>query len=142
MWKVGLAGIVAFAMMGSSLVFAQSEATLGKPTFPAAQFEGVVSYAQIARLKSELKLTPDQEPLWVAVEMAFREIGQQQFEGGSQGLVQSIKTRAASIGLNVQALRRLAEAAYPLIKTLNDEQKQSAISFARSAGLESVAAAF
>jgi hypothetical protein len=39
-------------------------------------------------------------------------------------------------------IRRLIGAAYPLIRTLNDEQKQSALAFARSMGLETIAAAF
>ena len=56
--------------------------------------------------------------------------------------MQGVKSRAASIGLNALALRRLASAAYPLIRTLDEEQKQIAVAFARSAGLHSVAAAF
>jgi hypothetical protein len=76
------------------------------------------------------------------VEHAFHEINEAQEGGASQGLVQGLKRRVASIGLDVLALRRLATAAYPLIRTLTDEQKQSATIFARSIGLESVAAAF
>ena len=101
-----------------------------------------MSLTQVSRLKSVLKLTAAQEQLWPAIERAFHEISQAQETASSQGFVQGVKSRAASIGLNALALRRLASAAYPLIRTLDEEQKQSAVAFARSAGLHSVAAAF
>jgi hypothetical protein len=107
-----------------------------------ANYEAVMSVTHVARLKSVLKLTSEQEPLWQAVEHAFHEIGQAQDASAPQGIVQSIKHRVTSIGLNTLALRRLASAAHPLIRTLTDEQKQNALSFARSTGLASVAAAF
>ncbi len=143
MWKARLAGAVALATIGSTFAFAGSETTPAHQ-ISTVQSESVLSHAQIARLKSMLKLTPAQEQFWPAVEKAFQELGRQQFEDGAaaQGLVQGIRSRAAVIGLDVMALRRLVAAAYPLIQTLNDEQKQSALAFARSVGLESVAAAF
>ncbi len=144
MLKAGIAGVVALAAMGSSFAFAQTEVSLAPQQVSAARLI-MVSYGQIARLKSDLKLTEAQEPLWPAVERAFREIGQQQqFEQGAapQSFVQGIKTRAAAIGMNALALRQIAAAAYPLIRTLNAEQKQSALSFARSIGLDSVVASF
>ena len=143
MLKAGIAGVIALAAMGSSIAFAQTEASFAPQQVSAARLV-MVSYGQIARLKSDLKLTAAQEPLWPAVERAFREIGQQQIGEGAapQGFVQGIKTRAAAIGMNALALRQIAAAAYPLIRTLNDEQKQSALTFARSIGLDSVVASF
>ena len=141
MWKAGLAGLVAL-VMGSSVAFADG----GEGDFSRSQVVAksgtVMSLAQVARLKSVLKLTPAQEQLWPAIERAFHEISQAQETASSQGFVQGVKNRAASVGLNALALRRLAAAAYPLIRTLDEEQKQSALAFARSAGLHSVAAAF
>ena len=141
MWKAGLAGIVAL-VIGSSVAFADG----GEGDFSRSQMVAksgaVMSLAQVARLKSVLKLTPAQEQLWPAIERAFHEISQAQETASSQGFVQGVKNRAASVGLNALALRRLAAAAYPLIRTLDEEQKQSALAFARSAGLHSVAAAF
>jgi hypothetical protein len=40
------------------------------------------------------------------------------------------------------ALKRLAAAAYPLLQSLDEGQKQTALALARSMGLESVASAF
>jgi len=144
MWKAGLVGAVALATMNSTFAFAEPVSLTGRDAQPAEQTDVVVSSAQIARLKSNLRLTAEQEPLWPAVERAFRELSQQAFEegGADQGLVHKIGSRAVAVGLNAMALRRLAAAAYPLIQTLNDEQKQSAVAFARSVGLENVASAF
>ena len=141
MWKAALVGTFAL-VMASSGTFADSRETDLSPNRAMAKSESAMSFGQVTRLKSVLKLTAAQEQLWPAVEQAFREISQAQEGGASQGLVQGIKHRAAAIGLNAIALRRLATAAYPLIRTLNEEQKQSGLAFARSAGLESVAAAF
>lgn len=140
MWKAGLAGIVVF-FVGSSAVLADGrDADFGR--VHAVKSETMMSAGQVARLKSVLKLTAAQEHLWAPIEHAFREISQAQEATNSQGFVQGIKHRATSIGLNALALRRLASAAYPLLRTLNEEQKQSGLAFARSVGLESVAAAF
>jgi hypothetical protein len=143
MWKAGLAGIVALATIGSSLAFADTESSQ-KQGSPAVSSQVTVSHAQISRLKGVLKLTGAQEQLWPAVETAFRELFQHQVADGvaPNGLVQGITNKAAAIGLNALALRRLGTAAYPLIQTLSDEQKESAIAFARSMGLSTIAAAF
>lgn len=141
MWKAGLAGVVAL-VIGSSTVLADSgETELNRGRM--VKSEAMMSLAHVARLKAVLKLTAAQEPLWAPVEQAFREISQAQEADGSHGFVQGFKHRAAAaIGLNAMALRRLASAAYPLIRSLNEEQKQSGLAFARSTGLSSVAAAF
>ena len=139
MWKAGLVGFAAL-VIGSSVALADSSDNFGR--VHSVKSESVLSFSQVTRLKAALKLTAAQEQLWAPVETAFREISQAQ-EAGSQGFIQGIKHRAAAaIGLNSLALRRLASAAYPLIRSLNEEQKQSGLAFARSAGLESVAAAF
>lgn len=142
MWKAGLVGLAALVITSSASLADSS----GGDNFGRARFvksESILSFSQVTRLKAALRLTAAQEQLWVPVEQAFREISQAQEAGNSQGFVQGLKHRAAAvIGLNALTLRRLASAAYPLIRSLNEEQKQSGLAFARSAGLESVAAAF
>jgi hypothetical protein len=135
MWKAALAGAVALATIGSSLPLAGSAAIAGQLWRPAGDSVLVIDRAQIARLKTRLKLTPAQEPLWPAVEQAFHEIGQQQ-------VAQASGSHGAAISLNAVALQRLFTAAYPLLRTLDDEQKRTAGAFARSVGLETIAAAF
>ena len=141
MWKAGLAGVIAL-VIGSSAVFAGSaENDFGRAPI-VAKSEAVMSLAQVIRLKSVLKLTAAQEQLWPAIERAFHEVSQAQEAASSQGVIQGIKHRATSVALNALALRRLATAASPLLRTLDEEQKQSGLAFARSVGLHSVAAAF
>lgn len=139
MWKAGLLGVLAL-VIGSSAAFADGEAGISQRAI--ANYDATMSINHVTKLKSVLKLTLDQEQLWPAIERAFREISQAQEAAAPQGLVQNIKQKVAAIGLNTLALRRLATAADPLIRTLTDEQKQKALSFARSVGLNSVAAAF
>ena len=141
MWKAGLAAVVALVVGSSAALAGSAEADFGRNQM-VAKSEAMMSLAQVARLKAVLKLNAAQEQLWPAIERAFNEICQAQDANASQGLVQGIKHRAAAIALNALALRRLASAAYPLLRTLDEEQKQSGLAFARSVGLHSVAAAF
>lgn len=141
MRKAGLTVLVALVIGSSAALADSSERNFGQ--MQTVKAEAMLNSGQVARLKAALKLTAAQEQLWVPVEQAFRELCQMQEAAGAQGFMQGIKHRAAAaIGLNSLALRRLASAAYPLIRSLNEEQKQSGLAFARSAGLESVAAAF
>lgn len=137
MWKAALAGAFALVTIGSSVAVADNieggESRLTQSGFALTQ-------AHIARFKSVLKLTPAQEQFWPAVERAFRDM--QRGSDETPGLVQGIANRAASFGGNAMALRRLAAAAYPLIQSLDDGQKQNAIALARSLGLEKLAFAF
>ena len=141
MWKAGLAAVVALVVGSSAALAGSADTEFGRNQM-VAKSEAVMSLAQVARLKAVLKLNAAQEQLWPAIEHAFYEICQAQDASASQGFVQGIKHRAASIALNALALRRLASAAYPLLRTLDEEQKQSGLAFARSVGLHSVAAAF
>jgi hypothetical protein len=139
MLKFALAGALALATATSSIAYADTAA--GQNSRPAQS--GVVTHAQIARFKSVLKLTPEQLALWPAVERAFNDtIKTQTSEESSDGFLRRVSSRAASIGLSAVALQHLASAAYPLIRTLDEGQKQSAIALARSMGLESMASAF
>jgi hypothetical protein len=140
MWKGGLVAIVA-VVIGSSAAVAGSMETESR--FQVDRAEASLTMAQITRLKSVLKLTAEQELLWPAIESAFREISAAQVDiGASQGFVQRVRNKAASIGLNALALRRLASAASPLLRSLSEEQKQSGLTYARSAGLDKIAVAF
>jgi hypothetical protein len=140
MCKAGLAAIVALVIGSSSVLAGDFES---ESRMQAVKNEASMTIAQISRLKSVLKLSAEQERLWPAIEVAFREIKESQEEAGTaQGFVQRVKNKAASVGLNALAMRRLAAAAYPLIRTLTEEQKQSGLVFARSTGLDKIAAAF
>lgn len=145
MWKAALVGAFALATIGSSLAFADSiETNPGQRIRSSAQSQSILTQAQIARFKAVLRLTAVQEQYWPAVEQAFQQIVREQFhdETAAPGLAQRIGNRAIAIGVSALAVKRLISAAYPLIQTFDEGQKQSALALARSMGLESVAAAF
>jgi hypothetical protein len=95
----------------------------------------------ISRVKTALKLTPRQERYWVPVEAALRDIAHRQAQAEGEGFVHRISHRVVSIVLNSAAVERLVVAARPLIRVLNDEQKQTAQAMAQEMGLGPVVAA-
>jgi hypothetical protein len=104
----------------------------------------VLNYAQIASIKKRLNLTPDQEPLWPAVETALRNVS---YVGKAREIkVASLGNRTTGTGAvtyidtNSAEVQQLKSAALPLIIRLNDEQKREVKS--NVMGLESVASLF
>jgi uncharacterized protein (DUF1778 family) len=79
---------------------------------------------------------------WVAA--ALRQIVQSynSDESNSGGLVQRIGARASNVVLNANAIRLLVAAAQPLMKSLDQEQKQHALVLARHMGFGGVAGHF
>ena len=141
MWKVALVGAIALATIGTSFVAAQ-ETRDGV----AAQVEApggiVITQAHIARLKTALRLSPAQERHWPAVEAAFRGLSHEQTQEASGGIVQRLRTHVAAVTVNAASLHRLATAAAPLLKSLDEDQKREAMTFARAIGVGNLAAAF
>ena len=90
--------------------------------------------AQIARMKTTLNLTAEQETYWRPVEAELRKIAQQQPRRAQNG-------RAAKIAIDPASAQRLYWAAFPLILSLSADQKQIVRHTARAMGLEQVASA-
>ena len=83
MWKAVLAGTTALAIAGSSLVYAQQgsdDFQRGPRWRPSDEDISAFGDARIAALHAGLKLTPEQEKNWPAVESALREIAKQRSE--------------------------------------------------------------
>jgi hypothetical protein len=93
--------------------------------------------AQIARIKSALKLTAAQERYWPAVEAALRDIVVQMSREATGGGPQS--RVAASV--DPDRIQRLTSAAMPLLMTFDEAQRREVRRIARNMGLEDVAAA-
>jgi hypothetical protein len=94
--------------------------------------DGVLSVTQIARIKASLRLTPDQERYWGAVENELREIAR-------QVAAQKASGKKPKIALSAVDAQRLYWAAGPLIMSLREDQKQEVRRLARAMGLEQVA---
>jgi hypothetical protein len=101
---------------------------------PPKQTNNVLNDAQIASIKTRLKLTPDQQRSWPAVEAALRNITyKKDAKSGS---------KLASVDPNSQAVQDLKSAAIPLIMSFSDAQKDEVRTLARLMGLEQVAQSF
>jgi hypothetical protein len=96
----------------------------------------------ISRVKSVLKLTPEQERYWQPVEAALRSLARHQArQDANGGFIHRVSQRVVSIVLSSAAIERLAVAARPLIAALTEDQKRSARDMAQEMGLGPVVAA-
>ena len=131
MKKTICAGVFALAAVG--LLSNISAATAGEiANGYAAQTSASID---IARIRSVLRLTQEQERYWRPVEAALRNLARHQERTESDGFVHRVTRRVVSIVLNSAAGERLAVAARPLIVRLDDGQKQAAGQLAQEMGL-------
>jgi hypothetical protein len=109
-----------------------------KPAVAAApkprRSNAVLNESQLASIKKRLKLTPDQERYWPAVEAELRkmEYTKTADNKSTQG------TRAASIDMSKVDVQGLKSAGFPLVMSFSDDQRQELRSLAHLLGLESV----
>jgi len=99
---------------------------------PTSHYRGVLTSAEIARVRYSLRLTPDQERAWPSVEAALAEMGRQQMALIRRG-------QEPRISPNDWPPGRLYAAAGPLLQTLRPDQKETVRRLCRSLGFESVA---
>jgi hypothetical protein len=96
---------------------------------------------QIASIKARLRLTPDQEQMWPAVEAALRNIAYAKArEARRPGA--AANTSLASLDPDSDAVQGLKSAAVPLIMSFNDDQKNQVRSLAHVMGLDRLASEF
>jgi hypothetical protein len=123
-----------------------SAAPVAGPARPAAHAaratgrpSAVLNDAQIATIKKRLKLTPDQEQMWPAVEVALRNMSysKKQPHGSSPAARQ-----LASIDPEGDDVQNLKSAAFPLLMSFNSEQKREVRTLVQVIGLYKLAAEF
>jgi hypothetical protein len=153
MKKILLASVAVLALAGSTAVFAQHRPWMDhhhvrmNPEDRAAFLD-----ARIAAVKAGLKLTPDQDKLWPAVESAVRDMVKLRTDRANarmedrkklddaQGAqtpdnpVARLQKRADDMATTAAALKKIAEAADPLYKTLDDGQKRRLAVLTRMGG--------
>jgi hypothetical protein len=101
--------------------------------------------AQLASIKTRLKLSQSQEQYWPPVENALRAIGRSVAHGTppkTTALGYASESRVAQIDPDSAEVQELKSAAFPLIMSMNDDQKQQVRNIAHVMGLERVAASF
>jgi hypothetical protein len=146
MWKTVLAGTTALAIAGTTLAFAQQGPT-GKAHAqhwrPTAQDITAFSDARIAAIHAGLKLNADQEKSWPAVQGALTEIAKQRSERFAarasadrpKDPIERLSLRAEVMSQRGASLKKLADAAGPLYKSLDDSQKHRFMVLARLDGM-------
>ena len=145
MLKTILAGATALAIAGGSLAYAQKapDGPKGAERWrPTAQDMAAFGDARIAALKAGLKLTPDQEKNWPAVETAMRDMAKQRSERFAARAsadkpadpIERMSARADAMTQRGTALKKLADAAAPLYKSLDEGQKHRFMMLARLGG--------
>ena len=145
MWKTFLAGSTALTIAGATLAYAQQGP--GGRDFaprwqPSAEDISAFGDARIAALHAGLKLTAEQEKNWPAVESALRGLAKQRSERFAarasadrpKDPVERLALRADVLTQRGAALKKLADAAGPLYKSLDEGQQHRFVMLARLGG--------
>jgi hypothetical protein len=111
------------------------------PAAAASASNAVLNSAQIASIKERLKLTSYQSQLWPPVESALRDISYQGRPDAS-GRKLASGPHGATIDPNSASVQRLKSAAFPLLMSLSEDQKQEVRTMVRLMGLENLASQF
>ncbi len=140
MRKFTIAAVAMLAIAGSTAVYAQY-----RPWFRdhmhhmrwSPEDRAAFVDARIAAVHAGLKLSADQEKLWAPVESAVRDFAklridraqarmkaQDDAQGQQDDPVARLRDRADNMMASAAALKKIADAADPLYKTLDDGQKR------------------
>ena len=148
MWKTVLAGTTVLAIAGATLAYAQSDpeqlARVARWR-PSAEDVSALGDAHIAALHAGLKLNAEQEKNWPVLEAALRELAKQRAERFAERTnakpddqqrdpIERLAKRAQALESRGAALRKLADAAGPLYKSLDESQKHRFMMLARLGG--------
>jgi hypothetical protein len=139
MRKFAIAGVAALAIAGSTAVYAQHNhwfhEHMGHMQMNPEDRAAFVD-ARIAAVHAGLKLNADQEKLWPPVETAVRDFAKLRIDRANARMsakpeeveqkdpVTRLRERAENMATSAVALKKIADAADPLYKTLDDGQKR------------------
>ena len=139
MRNFAIAGIAALAIAGSTAVYAQRSWFHDHMQHMRMSPEDRAAFAdaRIAAVHAGLKLTADQEKMWPPVESAVRDLvkiridranarmkAEQSDQPAPDDPVARLRDRADTMAATAAAMKRIADAADPLYKSLDDGQKR------------------
>jgi LTXXQ motif family protein len=138
MRKFAIAGVAALAIAGSTAVYAQHRWFHDQMGHSRLSPEDRAAFAdaRIAAVHAGLKLSADQEKLWPPVESAVRELVKLRIDRANaranakpddskpEDPVARLRERAESMAATAAAMKKIADAADPLYKSLDDGQKR------------------
>src|SRR5207248_8835085 len=137
MSKFCSAGIPAPAIAGSTAVYAQHPRHWGHMR-ASPEDRAAYTDARIAAVHAGLKLSAEQEKLWPPVEAAVREFAKLRIDRANARMnaprdgdaqkpddpVTRLREHADTMAASAAAMKKIADAADPLYKTLDDGQKR------------------
>jgi LTXXQ motif family protein len=140
MRKFTIAAIAALAIAGSTAVYAQHRTWFHHERM-SPEDRAAFTDARIAAVHAGLKLTADQEKLWPPVETAVRDFAKMRIDRANARMnaqkddsrdaqqksddpVARLRERAETMATSAAAMKKIADAADPLYKTLDDGQKR------------------
>jgi hypothetical protein len=129
-----IAGVAALAIAASTAVYAQHQRHGGHSRMAPEDRAAFVD-ARIAAVHAGLKLNDDQEKLWPPLEAAVREFAKQRIDRRNERAsapadrarpdpVTRLRERADNMATSATAMKKIADAADPLYKSLDDGQKR------------------
>src|SRR6201985_179950 len=136
MKKVLLAGVAVLAIAGTTVVYAQHRPWFQEHMRMNPEDRAALTDAKIAAVHAGLKLNPDQEKLWPPVEAAVRDFAKMRIDRANARMnaprgvaprpdpVARLRERADTMATTATALKKIADAADPLYKTLDEGQKR------------------
>jgi len=148
MRKMLLASAAVLVLAGSTAVYAQHRPWwMHHHARINPEDRAAFADARIAAVKAGLKLTPDQEKLWPPVEAAVRDFAKLRIDRANARMnssrddaqtpddpVARLRDRAEAMGTTAAAMKRIADAADPLYKTLDEGQKRRLAILTRMGG--------
>src|ERR1700742_377997 len=139
MRKILLAGVAVLAIAGTTVVYAQHRPWFQEHMRINPEDRAALTDARIAAVHAGLKLTPDQEKLWPPLESAVRDFAKLRMDRANARMnakpddqdaqkqddpVARLRERADNMTASGAALKKIADAADPLYKTLDEGQKR------------------
>lgn len=142
MKNIVLAGVAVVALAATSVVYAQrhdhefDRGSWWQRMHMTPEDRLAFVDARLAAVKAGLKLTPDQEKSWPAVEKAVRDFAKQRIQNANASTtppadnaqqpdpVARLRERADRMATTAAGLKAIADAADPLYKTLDESQKR------------------
>jgi LTXXQ motif family protein len=138
MRKFTIAAVAVLAIAGSTAVYAQHRHWSYGHMRMNPEDRAAFADARIAAVHAGLRLTPDQEKLWPPVETAVKEFAKLRIDRANARMnadkddasqkpddpVARLRDRADNMATSAAAMKKIADAADPLYKTLDDGQKR------------------
>jgi hypothetical protein len=136
MRKFAIAAVAVLAIAGSTAVYAQHRHWGYGHSRMNPEDRAAYADARIAAVHAGLKLTAEQEKLWPPVEAAVREFAKLRIDRANARMrddssqqkpddpVTRLRDRADTMATMAAAMKKIADAADPLYKTLDDGQKR------------------